>query len=162
MAVKKNETVELNLDLGDLLLEVKKAAQKFGLSADEFVANAIERQIINCQPQEKNYTPHGGKHLYGKTTGYELTEDGRYYPAPTWADGFDDLFAEESAIRKMADTVIGQLNQQLIEVQKRIDKRKRALVDELGLDPEKDWIYYGGSRRYLQEIKPEVLDQQPE
>lgn len=153
-----SEKIDLDVDLGDLKPLVKKTAKKFGLSVGEFISNAIEDRIRNSQPQEKNFTPHGGKHLYGKSTGYEVTEDGRYYPAPSWTEGFDDLFAEESAIRKMADTVIAQLNEQLIQVTKRIQERKRNLVEDLGLDPDKDWVYYGGTRRYLQEALPQNQD----
>lgn len=156
------ETVEIDIDLKDLKPRVKKMAKKFGLSVDEFINNAIEDRIRSCQPQEKNFTPHGGKHLMGKRCGYEVTEDGRYYPAPSWTDHFDDLFAERGSIEQMANSIVAQLNERLIAVNKRIGKAKRDLIEDLGVDPDKDWAYYGGSKHYLQEAIPEPEDPETE
>lgn len=152
------ETVETDIDLKDMRPRVKKMAKRLGLSVDEFINNAVEDRIRNYQPQEKNFTPHGGKHLMGKRCGYEVTEDGRYYPAPSWTDHFDDLFAERQSIERMANSLIAQLNERLIAVSKSIEKAKRDLIEDLGVNPDKDWAYYGGSRRYLKEIVPEPED----
>jgi len=153
-----SKTVDIDIDLKDLTPLVKKTAKKLGLSVDEFISNAVEDRIRNYQPQEKNFTPHGGKHLMGKRCGYEVTEDGKYYPAPSWTDHFDDLFAEKQSIYDMATTINDRLNERLINVNKRIEKTKRDLIEDLGVDPEKDWGYYGGSKRYLKEIVPEPED----
>ncbi len=156
------KTVDVDIDLKDLTPLVKKTAKKLGLSVDEFINNAIEDRIRNYQPQEKNFTPHGGKHLMGKRCGYEVTEDGRYYPAPSWTDHFDNLFAERQSIEQMANSIVAQLSERLIVVNKSIDKAKRDLIEDLGVDPEKDWGYYGGSKRYLKEMIPEPEDTETE
>src|SRR5262245_3804325 len=96
------KTVSINVDLGELKPKVAKTARAWGVSVDEFVRDALQYQIQSNQPRSENFTPHGGQHRMGKTTGYEVTKDGRYYPAPTWTEHFDNLFAEKVAIYNLA------------------------------------------------------------
>lgn len=151
----KTKPVEVNLHLGDLKEDVQKAAKASGLDMNEFIVNAVQSAVRNRQVRKPDsFVKHGGKHLFGKTTGYEVTEDGRYYPAPSWTSYFDDLFAERGAIEQMANSLVAQLNERLIAVSKSIEKAKRDLIEDLGVDPDKDWGYYGGSKQYLKEMTP--------
>lgn len=155
--MKKEATVGLTIDLGALKSQVKRAARADGVTLNEFICNAVESRVR----QEKDYgehdfTPHGGKHLFGKHTGYEVTKDGgKYYPAPTWIDRFEQLFAERAAITNLANSVLQISQERLIEVEKQISKARKELIDDLGLDTEKEWGYYGGAQMYVAEVKDE-------
>jgi hypothetical protein len=154
---KKEKMVDVTLDLGELKPVIQKAAKARGVSVNEFICNAIESKIRRQESyaQEDSYVRHGGKHLMGKHTGYEVTSDGRYYPAPSWASQFELLFAERQAIYNLINAVVAQAQGQLTEVEKNIVRAKEHLVDDLGLDPTKPWVYYGGERGYLKERKAE-------
>lgn len=145
------QMVDVELDLGEFASTVKAAAKKSGVGLNEFIVDAIESRIRQSQDfQPHNFTPHGGKHKMGKYSGYEV-KDGKYYPSPSWVERFNLLFAERQSIYNLVNSVIRQSQERLIEVEKAISKAKTDLVKDLGLDPEKDWTYYGGGDRYLTE-----------
>lgn len=153
----QEEPVDLLLDLGALKPAIKRAAQSSKVSVNEFICNALESHIRREREYEgrENYTPHGGKHLAGKHTGYEVTEDGKYYPAPSWTHQFEQLFAERIAIHNLIQSLVEQSQTRLIEVEKQLGNAKASLVDDLGLDTAKNWAYYGGASGYLAELPAE-------
>lgn len=154
--MKKEATVDLTIDLGALKSQVKRAARADGVTVNEFICNAVESRVRQEKDYgEHNFTPHGGKHLFGKHTGYEVTKDGKYYPASTWTDRFNQLFAERNAITNLANSVVKISQERLIEVEKQITETQKNLIDDLGLDVEKEWAYYGGAQMYIVEIKDE-------
>lgn len=161
MAHKSAEkTVEVNLDLGNLKPAVKRAARNAGIGVNEFIVNALEWRIAQDRyNQSENFTPHGGKHLYGKSTGYELTSDGKYYPAPSWTNQFDVLFAERSAAYNLVNYIVAQSESRLRDIERRIQETKKGLIEDLGLDPKKDWAYYG-TENYLIEHEPKGSDEE--
>lgn len=155
--MKTKKVIEVPLDLGDLKPLIEKAAKKSGVSVNEFICDALQSRIR----QSRDYTPdtfvrHGGKHLFGKHTGYEVTRDGKYYPSPSWREQFDLLFAERTAITNLANAVIEPLRERLVQVEQGLVKAKTGLIDDLGLDPTKDWVYYGGEAGYMEEQKPKM------
>lgn len=101
------KTVDVDIDLGALKPIVQKAAKSSGVSVNEYIVNALESSVRRHRDYEHNesYVRHGGKHLAGKTTGYEVTPDGKYYPAPCWKDQFNQLFAERQAIHLLINQV---------------------------------------------------------
>lgn len=150
--MKKEPTVDMVLDLGEFKVIAQREAKKAGVGLNEFICNALESRIRqNREYEPKNYTPHGGKHLMGKHTGYEITKDGRYYPAPSWTQQFDHLFSERSAITFLANSIVAQSQERLVKVEDALLKAKEGLVDDLGLDPAKPWVYHGGEDGYLDE-----------
>lgn len=105
---------------------------------------------------ESKYTPHGGEHRIGKTgkhgdpgTGYEVTEDGRYYPCPGHVDTFNAAISERNAIYEMLNHVIDHAQAQLAAARLRSDTCRSSLIQEYGLDPTKDWMYYGQPYNFL-------------
>src|SRR5688500_14140630 len=93
--------VVVDLSLGkELKAAVQKTAKAWGVSVNECICNALESRVRSEREDRhgENFTPHGGKHLYGNLTGYEVTADGTYYPAPVWTERFEQLFAEQAAI----------------------------------------------------------------
>jgi biotin carboxylase len=157
--MKKN-TVEITVNLGDLKPAVLRAAKQSGVGVNEFICNAIESRV-RCEREDygrAEFVRHGGKHLMGKRTGYEVTGDGKYYPAPSWTQQFEQLFAERNAIYNLVNTLIAQAQERLVEVEKQIIKTKESLIDDLGLDQAKQWAYYGGGRGYLEESKAKESD----
>ena len=150
----KRPMVEITLELGALKPVIQKAAKASGVSMNEFINNAIESKVRRAREysQGENFTPHGGKRLMGKHSGYEVTKDGKYYPARTWTDRFDLLFAERQATYNLVNAVIAQVNGRLVEIEKQIAKTKVDLVDELGLDATKHWSYYGDNNYLVEHV----------
>lgn len=150
---KNTKTVEVGVELGaSLKRKAQAAAKDRGLTLEEFLMDTIAAKIRDHEHGSlKNFTPHGGKYLMGKSTGYELTDDGKYYPAKCWTQQFDTLFAERGAITNLVTEIVSQSQDRLIVVEKSIINTKDSLVKDLGLDPTAPWIYYGGERGYLQE-----------
>lgn len=151
---KARKTVEVNLDLGAMKPAIQKAAKASGVSVNEFICNAVESRVR----QEKDYhgesfIRHGGKHLAGKHTGYEVTEDGKYYPAPLWVQQFEQLFAERQAIYSLVNSLVTTAQERLVIVEKSLAKAKNDLIDDLGLDQSKNWGYYGGGENCLRETE---------
>lgn len=149
--------VVVNLNLGSALkASVQKTAKAWGVSENEFICNALESRVRaeSEYRHAENFTPHGGKHLVGKSTGYEVTADGKYYPAPLWVSRFEELFAERNAIHSLANSVIATAQERLIQVEKSIIKAKDDLISDLGLDPSKEWAYYG-AEKCLRERSPD-------
>ena len=142
------DTVEINLTLDPKLkASLRKAAKEWGVSVNELICNALESRVRQeTYRGDEKFVRHGGKHLYGKSTGYEVTADGKYYPAPLWVESFDQLFAERSAIHSLISTLVQTAQMRLVEVEKRIAKAKDDLIDDLGLDVTKQWAYYGNER----------------
>lgn len=159
MATKKNATVGIDVDLGpDLKAAAVRAARASGVNLNEFICNALESTVRREREYQRDdsYVRHGGKHLMGKHTGYEVTPDGKYYPAPTWVERFDNLFAERQAIHLLINQVYATAQERLVAVEKQIQKAKFDLIDDLGLDPEKKWAYYYA--HYMAEEKPAQED----
>lgn len=156
MAEKSKEpTVDVTLDLGDLKPDLKRAARDAGVPVNEFIVDAIRWRVgQDYYHERKEFTPHGGKHKMGKHCGYEVTEDGKYYPAATWVDQFDLLFAERTATYNLVNFIIAQSEERLKDIEKRIQATKKGLIEDLRLDPNKDWAYYGKDN-YLVEQKSE-------
>jgi hypothetical protein len=151
------KTVEVELDLGDLKPLLQKAARQSGVSLNEFITDAVESRVRQAREDfnrgQENFTPHGGKHRYGKYSGYEVTENGRYYPAPMWTEQFEQMFAERAAIVNLVNAVIQTAQERLVTVEKALMQTRNRLVEELGLDPNKNWSYHGEDGGYLQEVK---------
>ena len=151
--VRKQKTVEIVL--GDLKTVAAKEAKRSGITLNEFICNALESRIRVDQDysQRKTFVRHGGKHLFGKSTGYEVTEDGRYYPAPLWVRHFEQLFAERGAIYGLVSALQTQAQERLIAVEKSLGELRDRLIEDIGLDPQKEWAYhYGGGKHYMQEV----------
>lgn len=148
----KESTVEVTLDLGDLKPSVRQAAKAAGVPVNEFIVDAVKWRVgQDYYHERKEFTPHGGKHKMGKSTGYEVTEDGKYYPAPTWTDQFDLLFAERLATYNLVNFIVAESEGRLRDIEKRIQATKKGLIEDLRLDPNKNWVYYYD--HYLAEVK---------
>lgn len=146
-------TVDVIVDLGELKAVAQRVAKKSGVGLNEFICNALESRIRQHREYNEpdSFVRHGGKHLTGKHTGYEVTQDGKYYPAPSWTQQFDLLFAERAAVHNLANSLVQQMQERLIAIESSIAKAKGRMVDDLGLDPAKSWVYYGGSYGHLEE-----------
>jgi hypothetical protein len=153
--VKKEATVDVELNLGELKQAAQRAAKAAGISLNEFICNALQSRIRQEQDYGRDsHVRHGGKHLMGKSTGYEVTNDGKYYPAPAWTQQFEQLFAERQSIHNLVHAIVAQAQERLVSVEQNIITAKDRLIEDLGLDPSKDWVYYGTG--YLEEDKPET------
>lgn len=158
MTAKRTTDVDVDIDLGaELGAAVKKHARACGVSVNEFIADTVQWRVRSeaAYDNDRNFTPHGGKHKMGKSTGYEITADGSYYPAPLWAARFAQLFAERTAITNLINHLVTIGQERLIQVEKLIHKAKDELIADVGADPKKDWAYYGGDN-CLREVKPET------
>lgn len=153
------DTIEINLDLGaNLKKRAAQAARASGITLNEFICNALDSRIRYEKDHEhyESFVRHGGKYLHGKTTGYEITTDGKYYPAPCWKDQFEQLFAERQAIHLLINQVYATAQERLVVVEKQIQQVKARLIDDIGLDPQKEWVYYYD--HHLEERKPETKE----
>lgn len=144
----KAKTVDLVVNLGDLKPALKRAARASGITMNEFVCDALKSTIRREQEYQgrESYVRHGGKHLMGKHTGYEVTAEGNYYPAPSWTEQFELLFAERGAVYNLMNMLVTQSEGRLREIEKRLRQTTKNLVDDLGLDPQEQWAYYGGEQ----------------
>lgn len=134
--IEMSDTVEINLDLDPKLkTAIRKAAKASAMSVNEFICDTLESEVRrNLEYRNgENFVRHGGKHKHGKHTGYEVTDDGRYYPASCWADRFEQLFAERAAIHNLINGLLTTAQERLVLVEKQILKAKTELIDDLGL-----------------------------
>lgn len=164
MSAKKRaeKHVEVKLNLGrSLKASVQKAARASGVTVNEFICDTVQSAVRRNEDYEyrETFVRHGGKHLMGKHTGYEVTPEGKYYPSPSWVQQFEQLFTEEQAIHSLVNSVVAVAQERLIVVRKRISEAKDSLIDDLGLDKSKSWVFYGASKNYLEEFKEKSMDE---
>jgi hypothetical protein len=158
---KKEATVDVPLSLGDLAPKVKAAAKASRQSVNDYIVDALQSRVrIEQEYAPKNYTPHGGQHKAGKHTGYEVTKDGKYYPSPGSRAHFEQLFAERGAIYDLMNAVYNHAQERLMAVEKNLQRAKENLIDDWGLDPTKNWAYYGGPDAHMEEVKKQEEKQE--
>ena len=156
-------TAVVNIDLGpDLKKKAIKTARASGVNLNEFICNALESRVRHDADyvQREDFVRHGGKHLFGKSSGYEVTPDGKYYPAPCWKNQFEQLFAERQAIHQLINQVYATAQERLIAVEKQIQEVKAGLIEDIGLDPEKDWAYCYDHHLAERKPNPENVDEE--
>jgi hypothetical protein len=83
-------------------------------------------------------------HHMGKYTGYVLV-DGIYYIAPTYQDRFQEIEHKKYGIEQMVAMVTKHAADDLTALSKINNSIWDELRDDLGLDPNKKWLYINGT-----------------